>query len=335
MPNRFKPWSRRSLMSAAGLLCLSSAIVARADLASPLQALSSRVPETTDAAMPQYDQNGALKLPESYRQWVFVGSSLGLSYSEGQSGMEMFHETLMEPTAYKHFVESGTFREGTMLALILHGTGESVMPARRGRFASDVHGVEMAVKDSLHRPEGWAYYNFGGMNGIRAIVQAMPKDSCYNCHVQHAKRDNVFLQFYPLLAEAAHLSASVPAQPVGSTVPTTAPDRARSSQATRLAIRGLDPVLLIAGREELGKPEIVASHEGLLYQFVSEPNRATFAADPARFSIQNTMCPVVPSAQVDPSIFAVHEGRIWAFATADCVARFKTSPEQFIKPRAR
>ena len=64
---------------------------------------------------------------------------------------EMFHETLMEPTAYHHFVESGTFRDGTMLALILHGTGENGMPARRGRFAADVHGGEMAVKDTARR----------------------------------------------------------------------------------------------------------------------------------------------------------------------------------------
>jgi hypothetical protein len=208
MLNRSKSWNRWSLAGAAGLLCLISAAVARIDSGAPVQAQSSRPIPATAPVMPQYDANGALKLPESYRQWVFVGSSLGLSYSERQSAMEeMFHETLMEPTAYKHFVESGTFREGTMLALILHGTGENVLPARRGRFASDVHGVEMAVKDTSHRPEGWAYYGFGGMTGIRTTAQAMPKESCYSCHVEHARRDNVFLQFYPLLAEAAHLSS--------------------------------------------------------------------------------------------------------------------------------
>ena len=111
---------------------------------------------------PRYGSDGALLLPDDYRRWVFVGSSLGLSYGEGQGGVEMFHETLMEPTAYQHFVDTGTFREGTMLALILHGTGESVLPARRGRFAADVRAVEMAVKDTSHRTEGWAYYNFGG-----------------------------------------------------------------------------------------------------------------------------------------------------------------------------
>jgi Cytochrome P460 len=286
-------------------------------------------------AKPRYDGTGALQLPNAYREWVFVGSSLGLSYSEGQQGMEMFHETLMEPTAYKHFVETGTFREGTMLALILHGTGESVLPARRGRFASDVHGVEMAVKDASHRAEGWAYYNFGGMNGLRTTAQAMPKESCYNCHAQHAKRDNVFLQFYPLLAEAAHLTAATtpasqatePRQVVARTQ-----DAVSAAATTTLALKGLDPVLLIDGREEMGKPEIVASHETYRYQFVSEPNRARFAANPAEFSIQNATCLVVPGAPVDPALFAVHEGRIYAFATSDCVDRFKARPTAFVKP---
>src|SRR5215207_4520995 len=114
--------------------------------------------------MPRYDQDRALQLPANYREWVFVGSSLGLSYSEGQdAGHVMFHETLMEPTAYQHFVKTGTFREGTMLVLMLHGTGTSVLPGRRGQFAAELHGVEMAVKDGSRVPEGWAYYNFGGM----------------------------------------------------------------------------------------------------------------------------------------------------------------------------
>jgi len=170
-------------------------------------AAAVQVPAAQKTVMPRYDKEDALLLPSDYRQWVFVGSSLGLSYSEGASaGMEMFHETLMEPTAYKHFVDTGTFRDGTMLALILHGTGENVLPARRGKLAADVHGVEMAVKDSSHRPEKWAYYNFGGMGGgVRTSAQAMPKDRCYSCHVEHAKRDNVFLQYYTLLAEAAHV----------------------------------------------------------------------------------------------------------------------------------
>ena len=181
---------------------------------------SARTPETAaqpaaqtgrtaeQDVMPQYDKSGALILPADYRRWVMIGSSLDLSYAEtpAQAGHQMFMHTLMEPTAHKAFVETGKFREGTMFVLLLQGVADKVMPARNGQFAGDVHGVEMAVKDRAHTPEGWAYYGFGGPGGaIRTTATAAPKNNCYSCHVEHAQRDNVFLQFYPLLAEAAGL----------------------------------------------------------------------------------------------------------------------------------
>ena len=156
-------------------------------------------------AMPQYDANRSLILPADYRRWILVGSSLGLSYSEsGQGSHQMFNTTLMEPGAYRHFVETGTFREGTMLALIGQGIGTNATPARQGQFATDVHMVEMAVKDSKRVPEGWAYYGFGGpmAGGYRTSAAPQPKANCYDCHAKHAARDNVFMQFYGLLNEA-------------------------------------------------------------------------------------------------------------------------------------
>jgi hypothetical protein len=155
--------------------------------------------------MPRYDTDRNLVLPD-HRHWVLVGSSLGLSYSEGgQDGHQMFNTTLMEPSAYRHFVETGTFREGTMLVLIGQGIGTNATPARQGQFATDVHMIEIAVKDSKRLPESWAYYAFGGpmMGGYRSTAAPQPKASCLNCHAEHAARDNIFLQFYGLLNEAA------------------------------------------------------------------------------------------------------------------------------------
>ena len=186
---------------------LTGAVVAwAAALATREPAAAQQPSQATPAVMPQYDENRNLRLPEGYRQWVLVGSSLGLSYAEGgQAGHQMFNTTLMEPTAYRHFVQTGQFREGTMLALILQGIGTNALPARKGQFATDVHGVEMAVKDSTRVAEGWAYYGFGGpmMGGYRATAAPQPKTGCYDCHVKHAARDNVFTQFYGLLNDVA------------------------------------------------------------------------------------------------------------------------------------
>lgn len=155
--------------------------------------------------MPRYDTNRNLVLPDDYRRWVLVGSGLGLSYAEGDQGHQMFNTTLMEPSAYRHFVETGTFREGTMFALIGQGVGTNATPARQGQFATDVHMLEMAVKDSTRVPESWAYYTFGGpmMGGYRSTAAPQLQANCFNCHKEHAARDNVFVQFYGLLNEAA------------------------------------------------------------------------------------------------------------------------------------
>ena len=153
---------------------------------------------------PQYDASGQFQLPDDYRRWVLVGSSTGLTYGPAGGGHPMFGTTLMEPTAYDHYVRTGRFREGTMFALVMQATGSGVMPARHGQFASNVHVVEAAVKDSTRTPDGWAYYDFGGpMNGgYRTAARPQAKDVCYACHAEHAKTDNVFTQFYGLLADA-------------------------------------------------------------------------------------------------------------------------------------
>ena len=140
----------KSLLGAAALLLVIASV-------------APRVPQSAQPApaMPQYDKERALILPADYRRWILAGSSLGLSYAEGAAAHPIFHETLIEPTAYEHFVSTGEFREGTMLALIVHAVEEGAVPSRHGQYAAAVHGVEMAVKDHSRVPEGWAYYGFG------------------------------------------------------------------------------------------------------------------------------------------------------------------------------
>lgn len=160
--------------------------------------------DDAEPAMPRYDAAGALHLPDDYLRWTFVGASLGLSYNDEPPQRESFNHTLMEPTAYDHFVRTGEFREGTMLVLLVRSTEADAMPARHGRFASDVLAVELAVKDKERVEAGWAYYDFRGGANLLAAAQPQPAGNrCYACHIEHAARDNVFLQFYPLLADAA------------------------------------------------------------------------------------------------------------------------------------
>ncbi len=301
-------------------LALLTLVVASAVLLGP----AASQPAPGEVPMPVYD-DGEFLLPADWRQWVFIGASLGLGYSEG-GGSEMFHETLMEPTAYRHFERTGEFRDGTMLALLLHPTGEGVLPQRQGRFAADLATIEMAVKDSRAH-DTWSYYGFGGRNGLSARAQVIDSGRCNSCHTEHAAHDNVFIQFYPLLAEVAPhgtdfvSNAAVESQPAGADTP---------PPAARLALDGLDPVLLVDGHAEFGKPKIFMVRDDFTYRFVSEPTRTRFAADPERYAFQNTSCPVIAGAPINPSRFAVHEGRLYAFASQNCVDQFEAEPERFV-----
>ena len=163
---------------------------------------------TPPAERPQYDADGQLLKPESFETWVFVGSSLGLTYADNPPSHEMFHNVYIEPTAYKHYVDTGQFPDGTMLAMTLYGVEEKT-DFGSGRFSSEFHGLEMAVKDESRFDEGWAYYNFGGMGDVSraaAKANAFPKGSCYSCHAEHAQDDNVFVQYYPVLRRVKEAS---------------------------------------------------------------------------------------------------------------------------------
>jgi hypothetical protein len=64
------------------------------------------------------------------------------------------------------------------------------------------------VKNSA-RPDGsktpWAYYSFTNRTAPNgpplATAKAQPDANCYDCHLKHADRDNVWVQFYPTLRD--------------------------------------------------------------------------------------------------------------------------------------
>lgn len=122
------------------------------------------------------------------------------------------------------------------------------------------------------------------------------------------------------------LTVLVSALPGGSS-----PARAEASDANPLALKGLDPVHLVQGEEVEGSEEQEVSHRGYRYRFASAETRAAFDEEPGRFRIQNETCPVYPGATLDPSLFVVHEERIYAFATEKCVEEFQANPSSFLE----
>lgn len=163
---------------------------------------------------PQYNDKGELKLPADFYTWVFVGSNLGIEYREAgepdaarEKNEEKpdkprnFHNIYINPEAYEQYAKSGKFPEKTVLVLDMYKAeaGEPKSVVSDGRFPGKQTGVAIAVKNSA-RPDGgksdWAYYEF---SLDQSAAKAFPNKACYDCHLQHADDDNVWVQFYPTL----------------------------------------------------------------------------------------------------------------------------------------
>lgn len=155
-------------------------------------------------ATPRFSSSQQLLRPENYREWMFVGSSLGMGYREGGTSAEpKFHNVYMQREAFRHYAQTGTFPDKTMLVMEVAAAGSNASINRQGRFEDRFLGIEVAVKDASRFPEKWAYFSFIGSDGAALTsAKAFPKDSCWSCHNQHGAADNVFVQFYPVLRTA-------------------------------------------------------------------------------------------------------------------------------------
>lgn len=166
-------------------------------------ALALILTATVAAEEPRFAGERMLR-PESYREWVFVGSSLGMSYNKDaaeSAKKQNYHVVFLEPSAWKHYQKTGEFPEKTVLMMEVYSAGRKESINRAGSFANDFLRVEAAVKDSSRFDGGWAYFDFGGpaAGGLKDASAAFAKDRCWTCHNEHGGTDNVFTQFYPVL----------------------------------------------------------------------------------------------------------------------------------------
>lgn len=147
--------------------------------------------------------DGSLQRPSGYRDWQYVTSGLGMSYGPAAqaaalTGHVMFDNVFVQPAAYREFRKKGVWPEGTMFVLELRGTETNRPPNNGGYFQTEVHGIEVSVKDSKRFDGRWAYFDFG-MDSRTATPE--PKSGCFACHAANAAVDMTFVQFYPTLQD--------------------------------------------------------------------------------------------------------------------------------------
>lgn len=162
----------------------------------------------SDKSAPVFDGKALIR-PEGYREWIFVGSSLGLAYSKNPDqkagpGSDLYHNVYINPSSYREFAKTGKFPEGTVMVLELARPEVKSEPGLQGSFQKEFVALEASVKDSSRFEGGWAYFNFTeGAGKLKAKAEPFPQSACWSCHHVNAATDHVFTQFYPVLRAAA------------------------------------------------------------------------------------------------------------------------------------
>ena len=154
----------------------------------------------------EFTADGKLKQPEGYRQWVYVGTPLTPNDLNGGEAMfPEFHAVYIDPESFAHYEKTGEFRDGTVMIKELSSVGAKEATSGKGYFMGDFRGLEASIKDSKRfkdEPGSWAYFSFGHKYPLKKEAAPQVTATCNACHLNNAKTDNVFSQYYPVLRAA-------------------------------------------------------------------------------------------------------------------------------------
>ena len=162
-------------------------------------AAASRSPKSL-----HYAADGSVALPD-YRKWVFLGTGLGMQYTEQARPNPPFTTVFAEAWAYDEFMKHGVWPDKTVLVAEMRKSATNISINKTGYAeVGDPVGIEVEIKDMAKG--GWVFYDIAaGTNTAKPLPKSM---ACYSCHAEHAAVDNTFVQFYPTLIETAKRKAT-------------------------------------------------------------------------------------------------------------------------------
>jgi YHS domain-containing protein len=106
----------------------------------------------------------------------------------------------------------------------------------------------------------------------------------------------------------------------------------RAQQPAVEALDGVDPVLLVQGKEVSGKPDLKVVRGRFEYLFSSADTKAAFERSPSQYEIQlNGLCARMGKATGGrPADYLVYEGKIYIFGSDDCHRKFQAEPKKYL-----
>jgi hypothetical protein len=161
------------------------------------------------ATGPRFLNNSELAPPQNYREWVWLSSGLGMSYGAAEGAAPAnapanppFDNVFVTPEAYRAFMQTGKWSNGTMFVLELRRSQGEGSINRQGRFQGGLLRIEAEVKDEKRFAGGWGYFAFDDPAKPGKLLSNATSD-CQACHSKNGAVDSTFVQFYPTLLEVA------------------------------------------------------------------------------------------------------------------------------------
>ncbi len=142
--------------------------------------------------------DGKLQRPRGYRAWIHVGTPLTPNdMNNGKAGFPEFHTVYIDPASYRHYQQTGEWRDGTVVVKELSDVGEASVKSR-ARFPDE--------------PGNWGFFRSTDEAGgpPHHTSSAMPTAACASCHAAAAGQDLVFTQYYPVLRAAKKTGPGAP-----------------------------------------------------------------------------------------------------------------------------
>src|SRR5262245_9912928 len=153
---------------------------------------------------PRYSGN-ALVRPDNYREWIFLSSGLGMTYTppSGNNAPPTFGNVFVNPSSYRSFMQTGKWPDKTVFILEVRNSDSEGSINKAGRFQTGLAGLEAEVKDSRF-PDGWAFFNLMTKGAMADSAEPLPVDAgCVECHTKNTAVERTFVQFYPPLLDVA------------------------------------------------------------------------------------------------------------------------------------
>ncbi len=160
----------------------------------------------------RFDAAGRMLFPADYREWIYLSSGRGMSYSPVAADRPEppFDNVFVNRAAWRGFRDSGTWPDGTVLVLEIRGGTAHGSILEGGSFQTgEPMGIEVHVKDMARfGGDGWAFFGFDGTEPATIVPR---EASCYACHEANTAVDRTFVQFYPTLLPIARAKGTLTA----------------------------------------------------------------------------------------------------------------------------